>query len=89
MALVCRLFADSAEVNGFQATLARSGVAIAAIRLPAGFFPDDRTVAAGSDLDERTDRPIEGFARVRVDAPQVPGASGPMAPFGSGVRGRS
>jgi hypothetical protein len=38
LALVCLLFADAADVSGSQATLARSGVALAAILMPAGFF---------------------------------------------------
>lgn len=37
-ALLCLVLADAAEVSGFQATLARNGVALAAILMPAGFF---------------------------------------------------
>jgi hypothetical protein len=38
LALVCVILADAAGVSGIQATLARSGVALAAILMPAGFF---------------------------------------------------
>jgi hypothetical protein len=37
-ALVCQIFADAAQLSGFQETLARSGVPLAAILFPAGFF---------------------------------------------------
>jgi len=37
-ALVCQVLADSADISGAQATLGRSGVAFAAILMPAGFF---------------------------------------------------
>jgi hypothetical protein len=45
LALVCQLFADAVALSGPAATLARSGVAIAAILMPAGFFLS----AAGRD----------------------------------------
>lgn len=38
LALVCQILADAADLTGPQATLARSGVALAAILMPAGFF---------------------------------------------------
>ncbi len=38
LALVCQLYADALDLNGFTATLARSGVAAAAIAMSAGFF---------------------------------------------------
>ena len=38
LALVCLILADAADVSGLQATLARGGVALAAILMPAGFF---------------------------------------------------
>jgi hypothetical protein len=38
LAPVCLILADAAHVSGLQATLARSGVAFAAILMPAGFF---------------------------------------------------
>lgn len=38
LALVCQILADGADLNGVQAPLARSGVAFAAILMPAGFF---------------------------------------------------
>jgi hypothetical protein len=37
-ALICQILADAANVNGLQGTLARSGVPLAAILFPAGFF---------------------------------------------------
>jgi hypothetical protein len=37
-ALVCQIYADAATLGGFQETLARSGVPLAAILFPAGFF---------------------------------------------------
>lgn len=37
-ALVCQVLADAAELTGFQGTLARTGVPVAAILFPAGFF---------------------------------------------------
>ncbi len=37
-ALICQVLADAAELTGFQGTLARSGVPLAAILFPAGFF---------------------------------------------------
>ncbi len=38
LALVGQIFADAADLNGLQGTFARSGVALAAILMPAGFF---------------------------------------------------
>jgi hypothetical protein len=38
LALVCVLYADAAGQNGLWGWLARSGVAFAAILMPAGFF---------------------------------------------------
>jgi hypothetical protein len=37
-ALICQILADSASVSGLQETLARSGVPVAAVLFPAGFF---------------------------------------------------
>jgi hypothetical protein len=37
-ALICQILADSASVSGPQETLARSGVPVAAVLFPAGFF---------------------------------------------------
>jgi len=37
-ALICQVLADAAQLNGFPATLARSGVPLAAVLFPAGFF---------------------------------------------------
>ena len=38
LALVCQLLADSASLSGAWNWLARSGVAVAALVMPAGFF---------------------------------------------------
>lgn len=38
LALVCQVLADSAEQSGLFDLLSRSGVAVAAILMPAGFF---------------------------------------------------
>src|SRR5688572_11404106 len=38
LALVCQLFVDAADLSGVPEALARSGVAAAAILIPAGFF---------------------------------------------------
>ncbi len=38
LALVCQLYADAAELTGLWGWLGRSGVAFAAILMPAGFF---------------------------------------------------
>jgi len=38
LALVCLPFAELTELSGFWSWLARSGVAIAALLMPAGFF---------------------------------------------------
>jgi hypothetical protein len=38
LALVCQILADAADLSGFPAGLARSGVPMAAILMPAGFF---------------------------------------------------
>jgi hypothetical protein len=37
-ALICQLLADAADLRGFPGALARSGVPLAAILFPAGFF---------------------------------------------------
>jgi hypothetical protein len=37
-AILCQILADAAHMSGIPATLARSGVAFAAILMPAGFF---------------------------------------------------
>jgi hypothetical protein len=38
LALVCQPFVDAADMSGFAETVARSGVALAAILMSAGFF---------------------------------------------------
>ena len=38
LALVCQILADATDLSGFPAALARSGVPLAAILMPAGFF---------------------------------------------------
>ena len=38
LALVCQVLADAADMSGVVATLARSGIPLAAILMPAGFF---------------------------------------------------
>lgn len=38
LALVCQPFVDATDLAGFWAWLARSGVAVAALLMPAGFF---------------------------------------------------
>lgn len=38
LALVCQMFADAAGQDGVVAWLSRSGVAVAALVMPAGFF---------------------------------------------------
>ena len=38
LALVCLILADAADLHGFTGTMARNGVALAAILQPAGFF---------------------------------------------------
>ena len=38
LALVCQLYVDAIEAEGITATVARSGVAVAAILMSAGFF---------------------------------------------------
>ena len=38
LALVCQILADAADLSGGASTLARSGVPLAAILMPAGFF---------------------------------------------------
>lgn len=38
LALVCQLFADAAQLSGGVNVIARSGVAAAALLMPAGFF---------------------------------------------------
>jgi len=38
LALLCLLFAEMTDLSGFWFWLARSGVAIAALMMPAGFF---------------------------------------------------
>lgn len=38
LALVCQPFVDATDLSGFWAWLARSGVAVAALLMPAGFF---------------------------------------------------
>ena len=38
LGLLCQLFVDEADLSGFFGWLARSGVPVAAILMPAGFF---------------------------------------------------
>jgi hypothetical protein len=38
LALLAQILADAAEMHGWPATMARSGVPVAAILVPAGFF---------------------------------------------------
>jgi hypothetical protein len=38
LALICQIFADAAGLSGPVATLARTGVPLAAILIPAGYF---------------------------------------------------
>lgn len=38
LALMCQIFADAAGLDGLPATLARTGVPLAAILIPAGYF---------------------------------------------------
>jgi hypothetical protein len=38
LALVCQLFVEAVDLDGLGETVARSGVAVAAILMPAGFF---------------------------------------------------
>jgi hypothetical protein len=38
LALICQIFADAAGLEGLPATLARTGVPLAAILIPAGYF---------------------------------------------------
>jgi hypothetical protein len=38
LALICQIFADAAGLDGLPATLARTGVPLAAILIPAGYF---------------------------------------------------
>ena len=38
LALVCQVYADVADLGGFLGWLARTGVAIAALLMPGGFF---------------------------------------------------
>ena len=38
LALVCQVYADVADLGGFLGWLARTGVAIAALWMPGGFF---------------------------------------------------
>lgn len=38
LALLCQLFADAADLSGLWNWLARSGVAVAALLMPGGFF---------------------------------------------------
>ena len=38
LALICQIFADAAALEGPLATLARTGVPLAAILIPAGYF---------------------------------------------------
>ena len=46
LALVCQLFADAVVLDGPVAWLARTGVAAAAILMPAGFFLSSMTPGA-------------------------------------------
>lgn len=47
LALVCQLVADAAELSGAWDWIARSGVAVAALLMPAGFFAS--SMGAGRD----------------------------------------
>jgi hypothetical protein len=38
LGLLCQVLADAADVSGLQATVARGGIPLAAILMPAGFF---------------------------------------------------
>ena len=38
LALICQIFADAASLSGPVATIARTGVPLAAILIPAGYF---------------------------------------------------
>ena len=38
LALICQVLADAAQMSGLPATVAREGVPLAAILMPAGFF---------------------------------------------------
>jgi hypothetical protein len=38
LGLICQIFADAAGLDGAMATLARTGVPLAAILIPAGYF---------------------------------------------------
>ena len=38
LALICQIFADAAGLDGLLATFARTGVPLAAILIPAGYF---------------------------------------------------
>jgi hypothetical protein len=38
LALICQILVDAADLSGVGATVARSGVPLAAILMPAGFF---------------------------------------------------
>jgi hypothetical protein len=46
LGLLCQLFVDEADLSGFFGWLARSGVPVAAILMPAGFF----AASAGKEL---------------------------------------
>ncbi|HEU4487973.1 MAG TPA: hypothetical protein VFS38_01655 [Actinomycetota bacterium] len=48
LALVCQILADATDQSGLPAALARSGVPLAAILMPAGFFLS----AAGKELTQ-------------------------------------
>jgi hypothetical protein len=51
LALVCQLYADAAAQDGLWGWLSRSGVAFAAILMPAGFFFS--SMGAGRDRPNR------------------------------------
>lgn len=48
LALVCQILADAAGMSGLVATVARNGVPVAALLVPAGFFFS----SAGKDVSE-------------------------------------
>ena len=51
VALLCQLYADAADLSGLLDWLARTGAAVAALLMPAGFFLS--SVGAGLDRPNR------------------------------------
>ena len=51
VALLCQLYADAADLSGLLDWLARTGAAVAALLMPAGFFLS--SVGAGRDRPNR------------------------------------